>query len=73
MGTSLPGLLVNTSATCGLEYVSGVDRQDDGGQAIELKTNDQPNVLQYLEGLGQEPLNLPRPGDLDLVLRVESK
>ena len=45
----------------------------DGGQAIELKNNDQPNVLQYLEGLGQEPLNLPRPGDLDLVLRVVSK
>ena len=25
--------------------------------------------LSYLEGLRQEPLNLPRPGDLDLVLK----
>ena len=68
MGTSLPGLLVKTSATCGLKYVCGVGGQDDGGQAIKLN-----NILQYLEGLGQEPLNLPRPGDLDLVLRVVSK
>ena len=29
--------------------------------------------LAYLEGLRQEPLNLPRPGDLDLVLQVVSK
>ena len=26
--------------------------------------------LAYLEGLRQEPLDLPRPGDLDLVLKL---
>ena len=54
-------------------FVALMSKMIDGGQANELKNNDQPNVLQYLEGLGQEPLNLPRPGDLDLVLQVESK
>ena len=59
MGTSLPGLLVNTSATwdfkCDWHFHDG----HKGGQD--------------LEGLGQEPLNLPRPGDLDLVLQVTNE
>ena len=59
MGTSLPGLLVNTSATwdfkCDWHFHDG----HKGGQD--------------LEGLGQEPLNLPRPRDLDLVLQVTSE
>ena len=51
------------------EHLSDLEGSDEKLPVNFLSVLELYWSLAYLEGLRQEPLDLPRPGDLDLVLK----